>query len=93
VPLAVEVLEATAPARLRARAQGRDAAVQSLVKVELTLVLVETSTQTTTLQVDADVTVLGKLGTLGHSVIVRRGEAIVEQFASAIQTALGQEVT
>ena len=93
VPLAVEVLEATAPARLRARAQGRDAAVQSLVKVELTLVLVETSAQTTTLQVGADVTVLGKLGTLGHGVIVRRGEAIVTQFASALQAALGQEVT
>ena len=93
VPLAVEVLEATAPERLRARAQGRDAAVQSRVKVELTLVLVETSAQTTTLQVGADVTVLGKLGTLGHSVIVRRGEAIVAQFASALQAALGQEVT
>jgi hypothetical protein len=93
VPLAVEVLEATAPARLRARAQGRDAAVQSLVKVELMLALVETSAQTTTLQVSADVTVLGKLGTLGHSVIVRRGEAIVAQFASALQAALGQEVT
>jgi carbon monoxide dehydrogenase subunit G len=93
VPLAVEVLEVTAPERLRARAQGRDAAVQSLVKVELTLVLGETSAQATTLQVGADVTVLGKLGTLGHSVIVRRGEAIVAQFASAIQAALGQEVT
>lgn len=93
VPLTVEVLEATAPGRLRARAQGRDAAVQSLVKVDLTLGLVETGAQATTLQVDADVTVLGKLGTLGHSVIVRRGEAIVAQFASAIQAALGQEVT
>jgi len=93
VPLAVEVLEATAPVQLRARAQGRDAAVQSLVKVELTLVLVETNAQTTTLQVSADVTVLGKLGTLGHSVIVRRGEAVVAQFANAIQAALSQEVT
>jgi carbon monoxide dehydrogenase subunit G len=93
VPLAVEVLEATAPVRLRARAQGRDMAVQSQVKVELTLMLVETSALTTALQVGADVTVLGKLGTLGHSVIVRRGEAIVAQFASAIQAALGQEGT
>jgi carbon monoxide dehydrogenase subunit G len=92
VPLAVEVLEATAPTRLRARAQGRDMAVQSLVKVDLTLVLVEPSAQTTTLQVEAEVTVLGKLGTLGHSVVVRRGEAIVAQFAGAMQAALGEEV-
>jgi len=55
-------------------------------------VLVETSAQMTTRQMSADVTVLGKLGTLGHSVIVRRGEAIVAQFASAIQAALAQEV-
>ena len=67
--------------------------MQSLVKVDLTLVLIETSAQTTTLLMEAEVTVLGKLGTLGHSVIVRRGEAIVAQFASAIQAALGQEVT
>src|SRR5215468_8626441 len=72
VPLAVEVLEATVPARLRARAQGRDAAVQSLVKVDLTLVLVETSAQTTTLHVGGDVTVVGRLGVLVHSVLVRR---------------------
>jgi carbon monoxide dehydrogenase subunit G len=56
-------------------------------------VLVEPSAQTTTLQVEAEVTVLGKLGTLGHSVVVRRGEAIVAQFANAIQAALDQEVT
>jgi hypothetical protein len=92
VPLAIEVLEATAPARLLARASGRDAAVQSLVKVELELALLETSPLATVLQFRADVTVLGKLGTLGHSVIVRRGDAIIEQFAAAIQAALRREV-
>jgi alkanesulfonate monooxygenase SsuD/methylene tetrahydromethanopterin reductase-like flavin-dependent oxidoreductase (luciferase family) len=37
------------------------------------------------LQVQADVVVLGKLGTLGHSVIVRKGEEIFDQFATALQ--------
>lgn len=59
VLLAVEVLKATAPTRLRARAQGRDTAVQSLVAVDLTFVLVEPSAQTMTLEVEAEVTVLG----------------------------------
>jgi carbon monoxide dehydrogenase subunit G len=58
--------------------------VQSLVKVELEVALAEAGLQTTTLQLSADVTVLGKLGTLGHSVIIRRGEVLAEQFATAI---------
>jgi hypothetical protein len=90
VPLTIEVVRATAPTHLLARAHGKDAAVQSLVKVELALALVEVNSQTTALRFSAAVSVLGKLGTLGHSVIVRRGNAIIEQFATAIQAALGQ---
>lgn len=93
VPLVIDVLEATAPARLLARANGKDASVQSLLKVELDLALVEIDPQRTALQLHADVSVLGKLGTLGHSVIVRRGDAIFEQFATAVQTAFNQEPT
>jgi hypothetical protein len=91
VPLEIDVLVATAPARLFARAQGKDTAVQSLVKVEVELSLVETTPTSTLLQFAADVTVLGKLGTLGHSMIVRRGDAIIEQFATAVQAALHHE--
>jgi hypothetical protein len=90
VPLAIEILTATAPARLLARANGKDAIVQSLVKVELDLELVEGGPEATTLRFQAEVSVLGKLGTLGHSVIVRRGEALIEQFATAVQAALAQ---
>ncbi|MEE8302559.1 MAG: SRPBCC domain-containing protein [Candidatus Tectomicrobia bacterium] len=91
VPLAIEILEATAPERLLARANGRDPVMQSRLKVELDLALDEASDTTTTLQFSADVTVMGKLGTLGHSVIVRRGDAIIEAFATAIQSALSEE--
>jgi carbon monoxide dehydrogenase subunit G len=91
VPLTIEVLAATAPERLVARASGKDNTVQSLVKVDVDLTLRETDPTSTLLQFSADVTVLGKLGTLGHSTIVRRGEAIIEQFASAIQAALQHE--
>ena len=91
VPLVIDVLEAAAPSRLVARANGRDASVQSLLKVELNLDLVAIDPQHTALQFHADVSVMGKLGTLGHSVIVRRGDAIIEQLAMAVQTALAQE--
>jgi carbon monoxide dehydrogenase subunit G len=91
IPLAIEVLETRAPERLAARASGRDGMVQSHVKVELEVVLAEDGPQTTTVRLNADVAVLGKLGTLGHSIIIRKGNAIVGQFATALQAAVQQE--
>jgi carbon monoxide dehydrogenase subunit G len=91
VPLQIDILEHTSPERLLARAHGRDSMVQSHVKVELVLALAEIDPQRTALQVQADVVVLGKLGTLGHSVIVRKGEEIFDQFATALQAELQQE--
>ncbi len=42
----------------------------------------------TTLRLTADIAVLGKLGTLGHSVIVRTGGEIVDRFATAVRAQL-----
>ena len=86
-PLEIEVLEALAPERLRARAGGRDGKVDGLVKVELDLRLAEADTGTA-LRLAADISVLGKLGTLGHSVIVRKGNDIIDRFAAALQAEL-----
>jgi carbon monoxide dehydrogenase subunit G len=88
VPLEIEVLDAAAPERLVAVATGRDPVMQSRLKVELDLALDASDAQTTMLHFRTDVTVMGKLGTLGHSVIVRRGDAVIEAFATAIQSAL-----
>lgn len=93
IPLAIEVLETQAPERLTARANGRDGTMQSHVKIALDVVLAEAGPHTTTLRLNADVAVLGKLGTLGHSVIIRKGSDIVGQFATALQTVLGREDT
>jgi len=86
-PLEIEVLEARAPERLRARAHGRDAAVDGLVKVDLDLT-VTPADGGTALRVAADISVLGKLGTLGHSVIVRKATDIVGRFADAMRAQL-----
>jgi carbon monoxide dehydrogenase subunit G len=91
VPLDIDILAQQGPERLLARARGRDSVVQSHVKVDLALALLEVDPQRTALQVQADVVVLGKLGTLGHSVIVRKGEEIVDQFALALQAELHKE--
>lgn len=86
-PLEIEVLEVQAPRHLRARAGGRDAGVDALVKVDLdvTLRAIESGTAFT---VAAEIAVLGKLGTLGHSVIIRKGTDIVDRFAAAIRAQL-----
>ena len=86
-PLEIEVLEANPPERLRARAGGRDSKVDGLVRVELAVALREEGAATT-LALAADIAVLGKLGTLGHSVIVRKGTAIVDRFAAAVRAQL-----
>ena len=86
-PLTIEVVDVQAPERLRARANGRDAAVDGLVKVDLDVVVTPAETGTA-LKVAADISVLGKLGTLGHSVIVRKGTDIVDRFAAAVRAQL-----
>jgi carbon monoxide dehydrogenase subunit G len=86
-PLQIDVLEAQAPERLRARAGGRDAAVDGLVKVDLDVAL-SAGDGGTTLRLAADINVLGKLGTLGHSVIVRKGNDLVDRFAAAVREQL-----
>src|SRR5207249_9144315 len=86
-PLEIEVLEATPPERLRARAGGRDAAVDGLVRVELHVALAPVDGGTA-LTLAADISVLGKLGTLGHGVIVRKSTDIIDRFARAIRAQL-----
>ncbi|ETX05484.1 CoxG family protein [Candidatus Entotheonella palauensis] len=88
IPLDIEVVTHEAPERLVANAKGRDGKLQSHLKIELDLTLVALAPQVTALNVRADVAVLGKLGTLGHSVIVRKGNEIVGQFATALQAEL-----
>lgn len=88
-PLSIEVLESRPPEYLKARAGGKDAKVDGLVKVELDLHLVEAGGGTE-MRVTTDVAILGKLGTLGHSVIVRKGDEVVAKFAEALRAQLEQ---
>jgi carbon monoxide dehydrogenase subunit G len=91
VPLAIEVLDATAPERLLMVITGRDPVMRSPLKIDLNLTLDASNEQTTTLHFRTDVTVEGKLGSLGHSAVERRGEAVIEALATAIQSALSGE--
>ncbi len=87
-PLEIEVLEMDEPRRLVARAAGKDPTVGSSIKIDLSVDLAEAEMGGTGLHVAADVTILGKLGTLGHGPIKRRATEIVSQFADAIRQRL-----
>jgi carbon monoxide dehydrogenase subunit G len=87
-PLQIDVLEADAPRRLRASAIGKDAGLSSSLKMMLDLTLTEGAAGGTVMDLHADVTVLGKLAVLGHSMIKRKADDVVTQFAASLRTAL-----
>ena len=73
-PVAVTVAELQAPTHMRVDATGRDAAVASTLKASLSLDLASQPVDRTEIAIDVDLTVLGKLGTLGGSVIKRKAD-------------------
>jgi carbon monoxide dehydrogenase subunit G len=90
--LDVEVAEVDEGRRVRAVASGKDSKLASQMRVDLEVRLAPEGAGTA-VDVAADVTVLGKLGTLGHSVIKRRGEEVVAKFAQNLRAALGGAVS
>jgi uncharacterized protein len=87
VPLDIEVTE-EAPGRLVLQARGRDSrlAAEVQMSVRLTVGAAETGSR---LAVEAEGRVLGKLGALGASIIQRRGEELIDEFAARLRGALG----
>ncbi len=86
-PLEIQVLEVDEPRRLRAVASGRDAAMGSSLKVDLDLRL-EADGTGSRLVIASDANILGKLGTLGQSIIQHKADGIMTQFAEAVRKEL-----
>ncbi|MCL6641329.1 MAG: SRPBCC family protein [Candidatus Rokubacteria bacterium] len=86
-PLDIEVLEAQAPKRLRAKATGRDASVGSSLQLQLDLAI-EPAGDRTVLRLRAEVSVLGKLAALGGGMIRRKADEIMDRFAQALRREL-----
>jgi uncharacterized protein len=83
-PLDIEILEAVEGRRLRASATGKDPAVGSSMKMGLDLSIVEDGGRTV-LDIKTDVSILGKLGALGHSMIKRKADDMMGKFAQALK--------
>ncbi len=84
-PMKIEVLEKKDLSYIKAEASGADNKIGSRMKVALEVQLTEESEQKTRLSFVASVDVLGKLAALGHSIIKRKADQVMEEFAQAVK--------
>jgi carbon monoxide dehydrogenase subunit G len=86
VPLDIRVTEEPA-GRLAVEARGRDGLLAAEVRMSVRLA-VEPAGTGSRLAVEAEGRVLGTLGALGASVIQRRAEELVDEFAARLRDAI-----
>jgi carbon monoxide dehydrogenase subunit G len=86
-PLAIEVVESQPPTRLVAVANGKDNSMGSSVKMRLDLTISADGGRTV-LRISADVNIVGKLAALGHSMVKRKADEVMTQFARSLRTEL-----
>jgi carbon monoxide dehydrogenase subunit G len=86
-PMRIEVEQSEPMSYIKARASGSDGRIASHLKVELEVNLKEEG-DGTQLSFAASVDVLGKLATLGHSMIKRRADQVMAEFTAAVKKRL-----
>jgi carbon monoxide dehydrogenase subunit G len=86
-PTTIEVLETEELTRIKARASGADNKIGSRMKVDLDVKLREQN-QNTVLGFVAGVDILGKLAALGHGMIKRKADQVLDEFAQAVKKQL-----
>ena len=86
-PMRIEVLESQEMSRIRAQGTGSDSRVGSRLKVELDVRL-QGDGEKTLLSLGVSVDIVGKLATLGHSIMKRKADQVMEEFAQAIKNRL-----
>jgi len=86
-PMRIEVMESQEMTSIKAQATGSDSRMGSRMKVELDVHLRENGNKTL-LSLGVSVDILGKLATLGHSIIKRKADQVMEEFAQAIKNRL-----
>jgi uncharacterized protein len=85
----VQVDPSGAPARLAAKAQGKDRSTQSMAKVGFSATLEEIGDGTTRVDAEADVSIRGRLGQFGTGVIQATATQMLNDFATCANSVLG----
>lgn len=86
-PTSIEVLEREELTRIKAQASGTDNKIGSRMKVDLDVNLREQDGKTV-LGFIASVDILGKLAALGHGIIKRKADQVLDEFAQAVKRRL-----
>jgi uncharacterized protein len=86
-PTTIEVLEREELTRIKAQASGADNKIGSRMKLSLDVNLREQG-EKTVLGFVAGVDILGKLAALGHGIIKRKADQVLDEFAQAVKKRL-----
>ncbi|MGH7767972.1 MAG: CoxG family protein [Candidatus Binatia bacterium] len=86
-PMRIDVLESQELSYIKAQATGNDSKIGSRMKVDLEVRLAGNGEKTTISLITA-VDILGKLATLGHSIIKRKADQVMDEFAQAVKRKL-----
>ena len=89
-PMQIDVIQSEEMSYIKAQASGNDNRVGSRMKVELEVGLKEAGDKTV-LSLAASVDILGKLAALGHSMIKRKADQVMDEFAQALKKRLEGE--
>jgi carbon monoxide dehydrogenase subunit G len=86
-PTTIEVLEREDLTRIKAQASGADNKIGGRMKISLDVNLRERGDKTV-LGFVAGVDILGKLAALGHGIIKRKADQVLDEFAQAVKKQL-----
>ena len=86
-PTTIEVLEREELSRIKAQASGADNKIGSRMKVDLDVHLRDQN-GSTVLGFVAGIDILGKLAALGHGIIKRKADQVLDEFAQAVKKRL-----
>jgi hypothetical protein len=86
-PTTIEVLEKEELTRIKAQASGADNKIGSRMKVELEVNL-KGEGESTSLSFVAGVDIVGKLAALGHGIIKRKADQVLDEFVQAVKQRL-----
>jgi len=87
----LELQEVEAPRRIGFTLEGKDGRIASSVKVRTTISLRDLGPDRTEIAYENDMSVFGRLGAIGFSVIKRKAKEIEEEFARRANAALVEE--
>ena len=87
VPLDVTISKVVPPRSLALEAKGRDPVLGANVAMTVTLDVTQRA-EGSRIHIEADGKILGKLGALGHGMIQRKGEELIDEFGARLRRAV-----